>query len=131
MRNRSFSVSLAFLLWVALSLPSIAHAMDPLIGDPGTVGGGGDRPSQITFTNLGADLARIWTIARVPLLIGLLAAIFIVVAGIKYITAAGDPKKTAEAKQAVLQSVLAVALVMAGSTIISLIWAFFVELAKS
>jgi hypothetical protein len=111
--------------------PHLTRAID-LFGEAGQVNGGnGDRPTQIQVSGLQADLENIWD--KVQLYFGVLgglAMLYIIWNGIRYVTSQGDPKKSAEAKQAIIQAVLGVALIVAAGVVVAFIWALARTLAN-
>lgn len=101
------------------------------IPNPGTVGGNGtDRPSQNLSPNSAAKLDQIlsglWN-RFTKIFYGLIAAYAVLalsLAALKYGGARGDAKKVAEARSAIVQTVLGIALLTASVTAVSLIWSF-------
>jgi fatty acid desaturase len=87
-----------------------------------------DRPTQINPQ--GSDINRIldalWNnVTRVIFgLISAYAVVTLTLASLKYGTARGDTKKTAEARAAIVQIVLGIALLVASTVVVSLIWSF-------
>lgn len=54
-------------------------------------------------------------------IIGALALLMITVSGLRYITAAGDPQKTAQAKNGVIYSLVGLAVAIAAQAIVSFV----------
>lgn len=71
-------------------------------------GSGGLDPTQLTPMQV---LELLLNFARIALsLIGIIVVIYIIVAGIQYITAAGDPGKQGEARKAIQYSLIGLAI---------------------
>ncbi|CAN5136707.1 hypothetical protein BH11PAT4_BH11PAT4_1900 [soil metagenome] len=100
-----------------------------IIPTPGTVGEtSGDRPTQAIRPDSGLDrvLDGLWNrFTRIfYMIIGIYAVITLTQASLRYGGAQGDPKKVAEARSSIIQTVLAIALLTASVTVVSIIWAF-------
>ena len=54
-------------------------------------------------------------------LVGALAVIFIIIGGIQYVVSAGDPKKTAQAKNTILYAIIGVVLAVAAGAIVKFV----------
>jgi hypothetical protein len=99
------------------------------IPTPGTVGqAGGDRPTQAIRpgNTLAAVLDGLWNrFTRIfYIIITIYAIITLTQASLRYGGAQGDMKKVAEARSSIIQTVLAIALLTASVTVVSIIWAF-------
>jgi len=122
--KRRITYILASITLFILAIPLSAHA--DLIGDPGKVSSQGtDRPTQLaTQADLGATINFIWgKISGYIGLLGIVAALYLIWNGIRYATSQGDAKKTGEAKQAIVQLVIAIALITAAFLVVTIIWA--------
>jgi len=124
-----------------VALPSITHADLTLIPPPGPVNQTqNDRLTQVTCntssgvdcTTLEGNLNYLWDKFEGYLgLLALVAVVLLIWNGIKYVTSQGDPKKVGEARTAILQIVLAVALITASTAVVSLIYSLAVTLGTS
>lgn len=114
----------------ATSLAVQYRILGDTIPDPGVVGGGSDRPTQQLRPSspaaLYAILNGLWNRITSILyaLIGAYAILTLSLAALRYGAARGDTKKTAEARNAIVQTVLGVALLTASVMVVSLIWSF-------
>lgn len=75
----------------------------------------GDLPNQRTIGN--GDIEKILGI--VFPIVGALALIIIVIAGLRYISAAGDPQKTASAKNTIFYALLGLVLAIMAQAIVA------------
>ncbi|CAN5137065.1 hypothetical protein BH11PAT4_BH11PAT4_1910 [soil metagenome] len=98
----------------AVLAASSVHAADaPLITPNGTVNGGFDF---ISFLKNGVGTA----INLIFFLAGAAAIIYLIWAGIKYITAGGDTKKAGEARTAIINAVIGIAVIVGAYTLINI-----------
>jgi len=111
----------------ALSLPALSPTTHTTSANPirdlitGTRGGdleGQAHHTELTVTDIvGSVLATVFFVT------GLIAVIFIVRAGMKYTTAAGDPSKVTEAKNIIIYSVVGLIVSIAAFGIVNFIFA--------
>lgn len=99
-----------------------------IIPTPGEVGSNPDRPTQqiVPTNSLGTILDGLWNrgMRIVYILISIYALITLTQAALRYGSAQGDAKRVAEARTAIVQTVLGIALLTASFMVVSLIWAF-------
>ena len=67
--------------------------------------------------------ASMWTVALQIVFgtIGAVALLIIVISGLRYVVAAGDPQKTAEAKKSILYALVGLAVALAALSIVTLV----------
>lgn len=70
-------------------------------------------------SDLGAAVAKV--MQGIFLLMGAIAVVVVMVGGLQYILSAGDPKKTAQAKETILYAVIGVVIALSAYAIVSFI----------
>ena len=99
-----------------------------IIPTPGSVNTSEDRPTQqlVPTSGLGTILDGLWNrgMRIFYILISIYALVTLTQAALRYGSAQGDAKRVAEARTAIVQTVLGIALLTASIMVVSLIWAF-------
>ncbi len=126
MKNKIAKIGFAALAAMMLCAPAIVLAQigtDPYAG--------GFRPSDYDEAGTGAGMTErtLTEIIRVVMqwllyILGFLAIIVFIVAGIMYLTSGGDETKTEKAKKWIIYAIVGVVIALSGLIIMNLIYSF-------
>lgn len=116
------AASVALALFVSLAAPVTAHALPhaSALPVPANVGYSQVKPGNLPRSS--ADTNTVQNVLRIVFgIIGAFALLSMVASGFKYVTSAGDPGKTSEAKKGVIFALVGLILAITAQAIVAFV----------
>ncbi|HEX5744473.1 MAG TPA: pilin [Candidatus Saccharimonadales bacterium] len=116
------TASVALALFVSLAAPVTAHALPAVSAVPAPVNVGYSQVKPGNLPRSSADTNTIQNILRIVFgIIGAFALMSMVASGFKYVTSAGDPGKTSEAKKGIIFALVGLMLAITAQAIVAFV----------
>ena len=122
MKNIFLSLAITLGIGFAGIMPSIAYASSPaskaeVCQGIGTITGTGSCDS-LTSSKKSIDNIAALVLNLLSAIVGLIAVIFIIIGGMRYVTSAGNPQTTNDAKNTILYAIIGIFIVVLAQIIV-------------